>query len=477
MGALFAFGAEGIVDIVGASGRQAASNFLRYQTKQGTGFGRSAAGSGQPLVASPFGSGAFSAVVLAAPTSTATIKPWISWRDDGGGEQVTFMANADAGFGASAGAVTMSTGAGIVLSTASGVTGRASVYGFSVDGASAGTIYVDGVSQSTTVTGSGLLSTTARPFYVGSHGGTSAVHSEPIYFIATWKRALSAAEHAAIARNVWGRFAPVRKPVFYSLSGTVYSVSLSESATASDAMSASGALAAALVEAATASNTITAAAVFASALVEAATASESNSATTTRAGALAESVTASDAMSATATLAGALAEAANASDAVSSIATMAAALSEAASASDSIDGSVGAATYSVTLSEAASASDAFSAAAVIAAAVVESVTAGDTVASIATLAAAITEAASASDTMAGSRVMALAITEAATVADAWTGSTGAAVLTAALAESVSAGDVFTALDILARMGIRGAAGVARQAHMRHAQIQAARRRN
>jgi hypothetical protein len=231
-------------------------------------------------------------------------------------------------------------------------------------------VWINGTLRSTQAVGTGAISYFAagstRGAALGNYykytGETRSFNGE-IYLAWLWARALSDDEIRSVSRAPWQLFAPERKPVFYSLAGGVYSVSLSESATASDAMAASGALAAALAEAATASNTITAAAVFASALVEAATASESNSATTTRAGALAESVTASDAMSATATLAGALAEAASASDAVSSIATMAAALSEAASASDSIDGSVGAATYSAALSEAASASDAFSAAA------------------------------------------------------------------------------------------------------------------
>ena len=158
-------------------------------------------------------------VVLAAPTNAAAINPFVSWRDDGGGEQCTFMANADSGFGASAGAVTMSTGTGIVLSASSGVTGVASIYGFSVDSASTGTIYVDGVAKTTTVTGAGLLSSTARPFYIGSHGGTGAIHSEPIYLIAAFKRALSPAEHLWVARNIWQLFAPERTPVFYSIAG------------------------------------------------------------------------------------------------------------------------------------------------------------------------------------------------------------------------------------------------------------------
>jgi hypothetical protein len=299
-----------------------------------------------------------------------------------------------------------------------------------------------------------------------------------IYALGFWAGAVPPVEDVREAtRNPWRMFAPVRRLVFFSAGGGVYDVALSESASASDSLGASGALTSALAEVASAADVVSAAAAFAAAMSEAATAGDSSAGSTVRAGALGEAAAVGDALTASATLAGSISEAVTASDVISSSGALLAALSEAASAADAIDGSVGAATYSATLAEAASAGDAWSSAAVIAGEIVEAVTAGDTVASIATMAAAITEAASAADQVSSAATMAAAISEAVTAADAWSGSVGAAVLTASITEAVTAGDVFAALELLARFGVRGARGVSVQANARRAQLQRSVRRN
>ena len=94
----------------------------------------------------------------------------------------------------------------------------------------------------------------------------------------------------------------------------------------------------------------------------------------------------------------------------------------------------------------------------------------------AVLSAVLAEVASASDAVAGSLVLAGAIAEAVSAADGWTGAVGAQVFDVELAEAVSAGDVFEALGVLARHGVRGAKGVQQQMRTR-SNIQTARRYN
>lgn len=318
-----------------------------------------------------------------------------------------------------------------------------------------------------------------RRFSVGAAAGTACTNGSTfaVSLVVRAQRYWSAAEQAEFVENPWRIFAPVRRPVFFAAGGGVYDVALSEAASSSDSLGASGALTSALAEAASAADVVSAAAAFAAAMSEAATVGDSSAGSTVRAGALGEAASVGDALTASATLAVSISEAVTASDVISSSGALLAALSEAASAADAIDGSVGAATYSATLAEAASAGDAWSSAAVIAGAIVEAVTAGDTVASIATMAAAITEAATAADQVSSAATMAAALSDAVTAGDAWSGSVGAAVLTASLAEAVTAGDVFAALELLARFGVRGARGVSVQANARRAQLQRSVRRN
>lgn len=299
----------------------------------------------------------------------------------------------------------------------------------------------------------------------------------------------------------------------------VFGGALSESASAADTLAASAALAGALSEAASAADVVAAAAAFAGALSEAASASDDIDASigaATYAVALDESVSASDVLAASAQMNAAMSESASASDALSAASIMVGqlsesvspvdaiaasgvlaasinesataadvlsssavrmgALSESASAADSIDAEIGAVTYAAELVESVSAADSYTAAAVFASAIVEAVTAQDAVTAAAVLSAVLAEVASASDAVAGSLVIAGAISEAVSAADGWVGAVGSQVFEAELSEAVAAGDVFTTLGVLARYGVRGAQGAQSQMRTR-SNIQTARRYN
>ena len=342
-----------------------------------------------------------------------------------------------------------------------------------------------------------------------------------------------------LSRNPWQVFKK-RLYKFVSLGGgTIYNESISESASASDSLSAlavfggalsesasaadtlaaSAALAGALSEAASAADVVAAAAAFAGALSEAASASDDIDASigaATYAVALDESVSASDVLAASAQMNAAMSESASASDALSAASIMVGqlsesvspvdaiaasgvlaasinesataadvlsssavrmgALSESASAADSIDAEIGAVTYAAELVESVSAADSYTAAAVFASEIVEAVTAQDAVTAAAVLSAVLAEVASADDAVAGSLVLAGAIAEAVSAADGWVGAVGSQVFEAELSEAVAAGDVFATLGVLARYGVRGAQGVQSQMRTR-SNIQAARRYN
>ena len=279
-----------------------------------------------------------------------------------------------------------------------------------------------------------------------------------------------------LSRNPWQVF---RKRLYKFISlggGTIYNESISESASASDSLSALAVFGGALSEAASAADTLAASAALAGALSEASSAADVVAAAAAFSGALSESASAADSVSASLVRVGGLTESASADDALSSSAQMTSALSESVSAADIIDGSIGAAIYAAELVESVSAADSYTAAAVFASAIVEAVAAQDVVTAAAVLSAVLAEVASASDAVAGSLVIAGAIAEAVSAADGWVGAVGSQVFEAELSEAVAAGDVFAALGVLARYGVRGAQGVQSQMRTR-SNIQTARRYN
>lgn len=235
-----------------------------------------------------------------------------------------------------------------------------------------------------------------------------------------------------------------RVPVFYSAGGggSIYDVSISESVSASDSLSAAAAFGGALAEAVSAADALAAVATLAGDLSEAASASDVVSAAAAYAGALSEAASASESASAFSVRSAELSEAASASDAVSSTAQMSGALSESVSAADSIDGSIGAATYAATLSESASADDSWAVAGVLVASLVEAVDAQDVQSASAVLVAVLSEIVTADDALAAAGVYAAAIAESVSAADGWSEQTSTT-YSAALEEAVSASDAWS----------------------------------
>lgn len=165
-----------------------------------------------------------SAVVISAPPSSGTIKPFFSQRPSGGGVQYSFGANWNTAFGATAGTLGMLTNGSISLTSASVITGQLDVYGYSITSTTTGQLYVRGQPVPTTVTSSGYPSITSPEFNVLSHLSTSSFNDTSTPYLCLWNRALSAVEHASLAANPWQLFrSPQRVLVAATGGGTSYS--------------------------------------------------------------------------------------------------------------------------------------------------------------------------------------------------------------------------------------------------------------
>jgi hypothetical protein len=136
----------------------------------------------------------------------------------------------------------------------------------------------------------------------------------------------------------------------------VFAASVSEAAAATDAPSATAVLNDSVTEAGSATDTVTSGQIFTADLTEAATATDTDSTTTIFAAADAEAATASDAPSATAVFGAAVTEAGAATDTPAAVAIFPVTLSEAATATDATDGTTQT-VYNVSITEAANATD------------------------------------------------------------------------------------------------------------------------
>lgn len=221
-------------------------------------------------------------------------------------------------------------------------------------------------------------------------------------------------------------------------SGSSYSVSVSESATATDAISASLQLPAALAEAAAAGDSKAASLVALAAVAEAGSAADTLSAIGAWLRAISEAASASDSKSATGAWPTNLTETAAADDLVTSSPSYTGALSEAANAVDQVAAILAAA---AALAEAASATDSKSALGSFGRAVSEAATATDSKAATLAALGAISETATAGEVMAASFAALAAVLEAATAGDSK--SAGGA-SSASLSETAAASDVIAA---------------------------------
>jgi len=257
-------------------------------------------------------------------------------------------------------------------------------------------------------------------FFVGGVGWLATADAD-VYLAGLWSRALSDDEIAQISANPWQLFEPrrIHVPVAAGGGGS-WSVSLTESASASDSLAAATTALVSLIESASAADIITAATIAAVALTEAASASDTQTASysVTGSGSVTESASASDTLDAATTMLRALTETASADDQLAAATTMLRAISESASASDDASASYTAA-GAAAITETASATDALTAAATLLVTILEAGSATDALAAATTMVRAITEQATAADEVAASQpiIASVSITELATAID------------------------------------------------------------
>ena len=238
---------------------------------------------------------------------------------------------------------------------------------------------------------------------VGVSAGATADTVTAQLLVLRWGRVLGDDEIAQISANPWQLFEPrrIHVPVAAGGGGS-WSVSLTETASASDSLGAATTALVSLIESASAADIITAATIAAVALTEAASASDTQTASysVTGSGSVTESASASDTLDAATTMLRALTETASADDQLAAATTMLRAISESASAVDTP-----AASYSgagtATIEELTSATDALTAAATLLVTILEAGNADDALQAATTMVRAITEQATAIDTVAG----------------------------------------------------------------------------
>ena len=247
--------------------------------------------------------------------------------------------------------------------------------------ANAWKIFVDGAAcGSGTWSGSWAYS---DPLYVGcddSYSGTEANFTGLKLLDLVIDGALTDAEAQALCLNPWQVFSPVRRTIFTPAvappSGSSYSDSIAESASASDALSAAASLAASASEALSCSDACAEALSALASLAEAVAASEAASASLSVVAEAAEGASLSDACSALSGAVLSVSESGSISDALSWSAVVSAAVSEEQAATDSF---AAAAAFLGALAEASDSGDTASSSVAALASVIESATPGDVV--------------------------------------------------------------------------------------------------
>lgn len=269
-------------------------------------------------------------------------------------------------------------------------------------------IYVDGrrVATSATTQTLGIANAYTSVLAGGwRRGGADAVYTTQgdvdtlaVLPVLRWSMP-SDAEALAVSGSPWRLFE--RRRIFVPVSvggGGSWSVSLTETASASDSLAAATTALVSLIESASSADIITAATIAAVALTEAASASDTQTASysATGSGSVTESASAADTLDAATTMLRALTETASADDQLAAATTMLRAISESASAADTP-----AASYSgagaATIEELTSATDALTAAATLLVTILEAGSADDALQAATTMVRAITEQATAVD--------------------------------------------------------------------------------
>lgn len=172
-----------------------------------------------------------------------------------------------------------------------------------------------------------------------------------------------------------------------------------------------------LTETATATDALTVIASYVLAVSESAAATDAASAVATWPRSVSESTTASDIVAAVQTLGAAVSETVTAADLVSAILAASAAISDAASATDAVTSSLNGTIYPVSVDESATSTDAVAAVAQMVAQIAESASSGDAYAVAANLVAVLTETGSPADVVSVPGGYSVSLTEAASALD------------------------------------------------------------
>lgn len=199
----------------------------------------------------------------------------------------------------------------------------------------------------------------------------------------------------------------------------VYQVTISETGSAADTLTATIVATATIAESASAADTMAAALAAIAALAETAAATDSVSAALAAVRTVTETATAADTISSVLAAAAALSETGSATDSYAAIASLVAALSESVSATDQVNWG-GGTSYSADIAEAASATDSLTAAVAALAALAETGNATDTISALASLQAALAESGTALDVLTAAGVFNVTVTETGNAVDTFT---------------------------------------------------------
>lgn len=237
----------------------------------------------------------------------------------------------------------------------------------------------------------------------GRRGGSGETLTGVIFDAVYWSgpsNVPSLGQAQEISRDYYGTvYAPRRVGIYIGSTGgpATYNVSLTETGSATDAL--------------------TVIASYVLAVSESAAATDAASAVATWPRSVSESTTASDIVAAVQTLGAAVSETVTAADLVSAILAAAAAISDAASAADAVTSSLNGTIYPVSVDESAASTDTVAAVAQMVAQIAESASTGDAYAVAANLVAVLTETGSPADVVSVPGGYSVSLTEAATALD------------------------------------------------------------
>ncbi|WP_342617227.1 LamG-like jellyroll fold domain-containing protein [Rhodoferax sp. GW822-FHT02A01] len=351
---------------------------------------------------------------------------------------------------ASGGAVSLvNTGSAVVYTSATGIVSANEYCCLAV--ASKGqfngdpvTVYKNGLQVASSTVGNGTGAGSATGAVLGSSGASSSYYDGSIFAHFAWERVLTAAEIAAISANPWQLFLPDAPLIFLPSAGgtTTYNLTMSEAASLADVSTLALTAALSLTESGTAGDALSAAMLASLAIAEAASGSDVQTSALGAAVSIAEAGSSTDLQSSSTTMPKTVGEAGAAVDAPLAAMNAALTVAEAGSATDF---QTTAATYGVSVTESGTATDMQSLSALMALSMSEAAFAVDAQSAGATMAVAVSEAATAVDLVSQGAVYLVAVSESGSATDVQTIFNG---ISLAVAETMAGGDLVSQLTTI-----------------------------